>query len=69
MRFFSKTRQHPGIHYIQESSPGDPEEVRTVEGLKEPSHLQNVRAYLGLLGFYQNFVPGSEMHQNLSAGF
>ena len=60
---------YSGLGIQRTSSPGDPEEVRTVEGIKEPSNLQDVRAYLGLLGFYQNFVPGSELHQNLSAGF
>ena len=34
----------------------DPEKVRAVEKKKEPSSLKDVRAFLGLVGYYRKFI-------------
>ena len=36
----------------------DPEKVRAVERMKEPSSLRDSRALLGLVGYYRKFIPG-----------
>ena len=45
-------------HIISESGVKvDQEKVRAVERMKEPSSLKDVRAFLGLVGYYGNFIP------------
>ena len=36
----------------------DPEKGRAVEKMKEPTSLKDVRAFLGLVGYYRRFIPG-----------
>ena len=36
----------------------DPKKVRAVKKMKEPSSLKDVRAFLGLVGYYRKFIPG-----------
>ena len=36
----------------------NPEKVRAVERMKEPSSLKDVRAFLGLVSYYRKFTPG-----------
>ena len=46
-------------HIISESGfEVDPEKVRAIEKMKEPSSLKDVRAFLGLVGYYRKFIPG-----------
>ena len=46
-------------HIISESGVEfDPEKVRAVEKMKESSSLKDVRAFLGLVGYYRKFIPG-----------
>ena len=46
-------------HIISESGVKvDPEKVRVVEKMKKPSSLKDVRAFLGLGGYYRKFIPG-----------
>ena len=46
-------------HIISESGfEVDPEKVRAVEEMKESSSLKDVRAFLGLVGYYRIFIPG-----------
>ena len=55
--FFQKRVSFLG-HIISESGVEvDPEKVRVVEKMKEPSSLKDVRAFLGLVGYYQKFIP------------
>ena len=61
MHFFPKTCQLLGAHYHIISKSGvevDPENVRAVERMREPSTLKDVRAFLGLVGYYRKFIPG-----------
>ena len=47
------------MHIVFESGEGfDPEKVRAVERMKEPSSLMDVRAFLGLAAYYRKFVLG-----------
>ena len=56
--FFQKRVSFLG-HIISESGVEvDPEKVRAVERMNEPSSLKDVRAFLGLVGYYWKFVPG-----------
>ena len=56
--FFQKRVSFLG-HIISESGVEvDPEKVRAVEKMKELSSLKDVRAFLGLLGYYRKFIPG-----------
>ena len=56
--FFQKRVSFLG-HIISESGVEvDPEKVRAVERMKEPSSLKDVRTFLGLVSYYWNFIPG-----------
>ena len=56
--FFQKRVSFFG-HIISESGVEvDPEKVRAVERMKVPSSLKDVRAFLGLVGYYRKFFPG-----------
>ena len=56
--FFQKRVSFLG-HIISESGVVvDPEKIRAVEKMKEPSILKDVRAFLGLVGYYRKFIPG-----------
>ena len=56
--FFQKRVSFLG-HIISEGGVEvDPEKVRAVEKMKEPSSLKDVRAFLGLVGYYRKFIPG-----------
>ena len=58
MHFYQKSVNFLG-HIISESGVEvDPEKVRVVERMKKPSSLKDVRAFLGLVGYYQKFIPG-----------
>ena len=55
--FFQKRVSFLG-HIIPESGVEvDPEKVRAVEKMKEPSSLKDVRAFLGHVGYYRKFIP------------
>ena len=41
------------------------EKARALERVKEPSSLKDVRDFLGLVGYYRNFIPGFGKQQNL----
>ena len=46
-------------HIISESGVEvDPEKLRAVERMKKPSSLKDVRAFLGLVGYYRKSIPG-----------
>ena len=56
--FFQKRFSFLG-HIISENGVEvDPEKVRAVEKMKEPSSLKDFRAFLGLVGNYRKFIPG-----------
>ena len=60
--FFQK-RVNFSEHITSESGVEvEPEKVRAVEKMKEPSSLKDVRAFLGLVGYfwalYRKFIPG-----------
>ena len=56
--FFQKHVSFFG-HIISESGVEvDPEKVRAVEKMKEPSSLKDVRGFLGLVGYYRKITPG-----------
>ena len=56
--FFQKRVSFLG-HIISESGVEvDPEKLRAVEKMKEPSSLKDVRVFLGLVGDYRKFIPG-----------
>ena len=58
MQFFQK-RLSFLRHIISESGVNvDLEKERANERMKEPSSLKDVRAFLGLVGFYRKFIPG-----------
>ena len=57
--FFQKHVSFLG-HIISESgAEADPEKVSAVEKMKETSSLKDIRAFLGLVGYYRKFIPGS----------
>jgi hypothetical protein len=35
----------------------DPEKVEAIKGLKAPTTIREVRALLGLMGYYRRFIP------------
>ena len=56
--FFQKPVSFLG-HIISESGVEvDPEKEKAVERMKELSSLKDVRAFLGLVGYYRKFIPG-----------
>ena len=56
--FFQKRVSFLG-HIISESGVEvDPEKVRAVEKMKEPSSMKDVRAFLGLVGYYRKLTLG-----------
>ena len=56
--FFQKPVSFLG-HIISESGVEvDPEKEKAVEKMKELSSLKDVRAFLGLVGYYRKFIPG-----------
>ena len=61
--FFQKRFSFLG-HIISESGVEvDPEKVRAVEKMKEPSSLNDVRAFLGLVGYYRVHNCGSRVEE------
>ena len=58
MQFFPRTCQFLG-HFISDSRVEvDPQKVRAVQRMKEPSFLKDFVAFLGLAGYYRKFYPG-----------
>ena len=67
--FFQKRVSFLG-HIISESGVKvDPEKERTVKRMKEPSSLKDIRAFLGLVGYYRTFIPGFEKNSRTSLQF
>ena len=58
IQFFPKKTVSFLGHIVSESGfEVDPEKVRAVGRVKEPSSLKDVRAFQGLVGCYQKFIP------------
>ena len=56
--FFQKHVSFLG-HFISESGAEvDPEKLRAVEKMKKTSSIKDIRAFLGLVGYYRKFIPG-----------
>ena len=56
---FLQKRIHFLGHVISENGVEvDEEKVKAVEKMKSPTCLKEVRAVLGLVGFYRKFIPG-----------
>ena len=56
--FFQKRVSFLG-HIISESGVEvDPEKIRAVEKMNEPSSLKDARAFLGLVDYYRKFIQG-----------
>ena len=65
--FFQKGFSFLG-HIISESGVEvNPEKVRAVERMKDPSSLKDFRAFLGLVGYYRKFIPGFGKTKNSRA--
>ena len=57
--FFQKRLSFLGHNVSESGVEADPEKVKAVERMKEPLSLKDVRAFLGLVGSYRIFIPGS----------
>ena len=55
--FFQKHVSFLGQNISESGVEVNPEKVRAVERMKEPSSLRDVRAFLGLVGYYRKFNP------------
>ena len=56
-KFFSQKIQFLGHVITEKGVEVDPEKVKAVQNMKTPTNLKEVRAVLGLVGFYRKFIP------------
>ena len=60
MQFFSKRVSFFGHIIFESGVEVDPENLRAIERMKEPSSLRDVKAFLGLVGYIEKLFRVSE---------